>query len=385
MSRRRLLFIVNEALFFTTHRMPIGRAMQQLGWEVHVAAPDEPGARARIEAAGIAFHPIPLSRGGRNPLGELSLVRAIWSLLRGVKPDLVHHVSMKPVVWGGPLSRLLGLPSVHAVTGLGYLFIRTGLAAAAQRALVQTLYRVALANRRSVTLFQNSDDRGVFERAGLVAPERIQMIPGCGVSLDEFAVAPEPDGVPVVMFPARLIGDKGIHEFIGAARQLKAEGATARFVLVGRSDPLNPTDAGEAQVQAWVTEGLVEYWGYSERMAETLRQASIIVLPSYREGMPRGLIEATASARAIVTADVPGCRDVVRHEQNGLLVPVRDATATAAAIRRLLDDPALRHRLAATGREMAIAEFSVERFVDRSLDAYRRVFPEGFAPGPAML
>ncbi len=378
MSRRRLLFIVNEALFFTTHRMPVGRAMLARGWDVHVAAPDEPGARARIEAAGMAFHPIPLSRGGRNPLGELALVRAIWSLLRGVRPDLVHHVSMKPVVWGGPLSRLLRLPSVHAVTGLGYLFIRTGLAAAVQRALVKSLYRIALGNRRSVTLFQNADDRAMFERAGLVAPERVQMIPGCGVDLAEFAATPEPDGVPVVMFPARLIGDKGIGEFIGAVTQLRGNGVRARFVLVGRTDPLNPTDAGEAQVTAWVKDGLVEYWGYSESMPETLRQATIVVLPSYREGLPRGLIEATASARAIVTTDVPGCRDVVRHERNGLLVPARDAVATAAAIRRLLDDPALRQHLAATGRAMAEAEFSVGRFVERSLDAYRRVLPQAF-------
>jgi glycosyltransferase involved in cell wall biosynthesis len=369
----RLLFILNEALFFTTHRFPIGVAMRARGWEVHVAAPDEPGPRAKIEGAGFIFHPIPLERSGRSILGELKLVRRLWQILRAVQPDLVHHVAMKPVVWGGPLSRLMGLPSVHAITGLGYLFIREGLVAAAQRLLVKTLFRVALRHRRAVTIFQNMDDRGVFEAAGLVARDRIEMIAGCGADMTLFAASPEPAGTPVVMFPARLLGDKGVNEFVGAAEQLKAQGVEARFVLVGRRDPGNLTDIGQEQLERWIASGVVEYWGFREDMPQVLPQATIIVTPSYREGLPRGLIEAIACARAVVTTDVPGCRDVVRHEVNGLLVPVRDTAATAAAIKRLLDDPALRQRLAVTGRAIALAEFSVEHFVARSLETYARV------------
>jgi glycosyltransferase involved in cell wall biosynthesis len=378
---RRLLFILNEALFFTTHRMPIGLAMRDAGWDVHVAAPDWAPFRAKIEAAGMTFHPIPLDRGARHVWGEVKLVGALWALVRDLKPDLVHHVAMKPVLWGGMVSRLLGVPAaVHAITGLGFVFIRGGAAMVALRAVLKRLYRFALHHKNNVAIFQNVEDRGLFERERLVPPDRIVMIAGCGVNLVEFAATPEPPGPPVVMFPARLLGDKGINEFIGAVEILKREGSAARFVLVGRRDPLNPTDVGETKLNQWVRSGLVEYWGYSDSMPATLAQAHIVVMPSYREGLPRGLIEAAACGRAIVTTDVPGCRAVVRHEDNGLLVPLQDVPATAAAIRRLLDDAGLRHRLAARGRAIAEAEYSVEAFVADSLAAYRRVLPPGALP-----
>lgn len=378
---RRLLIVSHEALFFTTHRMPIGLAMLDAGWEVHVAAPDEPGPRAKIEAAGMIFHPVALNRGARNILGELKLVAAFWQLFGAVKPDVVHLVSLKPVVWGGLAARLRGMPAVvHAVTGLGYLFIRAGAAAAAQRAVLRLLYRFALHHRNAITIFQNEDDRGLFEASGLVRPGRIAMIAGCGIDLRLFTATPEPEGVPVVMFPARLLGDKGVREFIGAVEILRREGARARFVLVGRRDPDNPTDIGAAALESWVREGLVEYWGFSDAMPATLAQANIVVMPSYREGLPRGLIEATAAARAIVTTDVPGCRAVVRHEVNGLLVPVRDAAATAAAIRLLLDEPEMRRRFGAHGRVIAESEYSVESFVASSLAVYRQVLPSGALP-----
>lgn len=203
------------------------------------------------------------------------------------------------------------------------------------------------------------------------------MIRGCGVDMDVFACRPEPllaeGALPVVMFPARLLGDKGINEFVDAARQLKAAGTPARFVLVGRHDPDNPTDVGEARLEAWQTEQVVEYWGYSGDMPAMLAQAHVIVLPSYREGLPRGLIEAAAIGRAIVTTDAPGCREIVRHGENGLLVPVGDAAATAAAIRRLLEDASLRQDMAARGRVIAETEFSVDSFVRDSLLAYDQV------------
>lgn len=376
---RRLLIVVQEALFFTTHRLPIGRAMRERGWEVHVAAPKDPVIAARLAAEGFVFHPIPLIRSRQNPLAELKLLLVLLKLCRRLRPQLLHLVSVKPVVWGGLAARLLGLPGVvHAITGLGYVFIRpdnggTGLL----RRLVEGLYRQALAHRNSVTIFQNPDDLVVFELRRLVPLDRAVMIRGCGVDMQAFAPQPEPtidaDHPPVVMFPARLLGDKGVREFVAAAERLRAAGVHARFALVGRRDPDNKTDIGEAVLQDWIKSGLVEYWGFSEDMPGTLAQAHIIVMPSYREGLPRGLIEAAAIGRAIITTDAPGCREVVQHEENGLLVPVGDDDAVAAAIRRLLEDPALRQRLAARGREIAESEFSVEHFVKASLNAYDRV------------
>ncbi|WP_341704546.1 glycosyltransferase family 4 protein [Ferrovibrio sp.] len=377
---RRLLIVVQEALFFTTHRLPVGRAMRDRGWEVHVAGPADPAVAARLEAEGFRFHPIPLTRGGLNPLAELRLLAALFALQRRLRPDIVHLVSIKPVIWGGLAARLAGMPAVvHAITGLGFLFIRTGGRAALVRRLLLPLYRFALGHRNSTAIFQNPDDLGVFQAHRLVQSDGWVMIRGCGVDMQVFAEQAEPladaGHPPVVMFPARLLGDKGISEFVGAARQLKAQDVAARFVLVGRHDPDNPTDIGPARLQEWLAEGCVEYWGYAEDMPAMLARAHVIVLPSYREGLPRGLIEAAAVGRAIVTTDAPGCREVVRHEENGLLVPVADTAATAAAIRRLVEDSELRRAQAARGRAIAETEFSVGRFVADSLAAYDRLLP----------
>jgi glycosyltransferase involved in cell wall biosynthesis len=271
----------------------------------------------------------------------------------------------------------LGVPAtVLAITGLGYLFVTESLAARAMRHVALALYRFALANRPLRAIFQNPDDLALFRAHGLVADDVVRMIRGCGVDMSAFPARPEPAGETVVMFPARILGDKGVHEFVGAARLLKAKGIAARFVMVGRTDPDNPTDVGEAGIRRWIEEGVVEWWGFSEDMPATLARATLVCMPSYREGLPRGLIEAAATERAIVTADVPGCREVVRHGDNGLLVPVRDAAATADALEKLILDAGLRRRMAGRGREIAVADFSVEDFVAKSLAVYREVLTD---------
>ena len=378
---RRLLFLVNEALFFTTHRMPVARAARALGIDVHVAAPYDPVFVKVIQDNGFPYHAIPLRRGSRSPFGELLLFIAMARVIRAVQPDLVHNVAMKPVIWGGLAARLLGVPAVvNAITGLGYVFIREGLLVGILRFYIGLLFRLALGHRNSRAIFQNPDDLAIFRDRHLVRPEQVVMIKGTGVDLDLFAERPEPPGEAVVMFPARILGDKGAREFVEAARLLKAEGVKARFVMVGRTDPDNLTDIGEATLKEWVRQGLVEWWGYATDMPAVLAQAHVICMPSYREGLPRGLIEAAAVGRAMVTADVPGCREIVHHEVNGLLVPVRDARATADAIRRLLDDPKLRQRMGHASRIMAEAEFSEPKFVADTLAVYRTLLPVGTLP-----
>jgi len=373
----RLLFLMNDAPFYVTHRLSVGIAARRAGFDVHVAAPFHADAVKRIEAEGLVFHDIPLRRGGRQIGGELALIWAIGRLLLALKPDLLHAVTMKPVCYGGTLARLMGVPAVVlAITGLGYLFVTESLAARAMRLIALALYRFALGGRPLRAIFQNPDDLALFKARDLVADEVVRMIRGCGVDMTAFPARPEPTGEIVVMFPARILGDKGVHEFVGAARLLKAKGIAARFVMVGRTDPDNPTDVGEAGIKRWTDEGVVEWWGFSEDMPATLARATLICMPSYREGLPRGLIEAAATERAIVTADVPGCREVVRHEVNGLLVPVRDSEATASALERLILDPTLRRALARRGRDIAVGEFSVEDFVARSLAVYREVMAD---------
>lgn len=374
MSQRRLLFLLNEALFFTTHRLPVAVAAQQLGYEVHVAAPYEEGPVGIIRDHGFHYHDLPLRRGGRSLLGEAKLLAACFGLIRTVRPHLVHHVAMKPVIYGGVASRMLRVPAaVHAITGLGFLFIREDASARLIRRLIMPLYRYALGHPRSRAIFQNPDDLKLFMAHGLVSQPVTRMIKGCGVDMELFRPGPMHNGPPVVMFPARILGDKGVHEFVEAARILRGEGQAASFVLVGRRDPANPTDVDEATIRGWEAEGLLQWWGYRTDMPNVLPKAAIICMPSYREGLPRGLIEAAACGLPIVTADVPGCREVVDDGRTGLLVPVRDGVATAGAIRRLLQDEGLRREMGQAARAKAVAEFSVEQFVADTLAVYADV------------
>jgi len=371
-----LLFLLNDAPFFVTHRLSVATAARDAGWEVHIAVPYDEGAVKTITAVGITHHDAPLARGGTNPLAELKLMRAYWSLMRRIKPDLVHAVTMKPGAYGGAVARLLGVPAlVIAVTGLGFLFLRDTAKTRILRWIVLTLYGFGLGHKNCRAIFQNPDDRALFEQHNLIGQTPVSMIRGCGVDLETFAPTPEPDGVPVVVFPARLIDDKGIHEFLAAARLARLRGITARFRLVGRTDADNPTDVGEAMIRRWEAGGLVEWQGFSNDMPAMFSQCNIVCLPSYREGLPRTLIEAAACGRAIVTTDVPGCREVVRDGDNGLLVPARDGGATAEAVFRLVEDADLRRSMAARGRAIAEVEFSVELFVEQSLRVYDEVAP----------
>lgn len=367
---KRILYVVNPPKFFVSHRLSIALAAKKDGYDVHVALADGPDT-ARIEAEGVRVHVIPLTRSAASPGGELRTIQALNRLYRTVKPDLVHHVTIKPVLYGTLAARLAGVPAVvNAISGLGYVFTATGVKAALRRALVSTAYRLILRHPRLRLIFQNQDDYSTFRDARFITPDQAYFIKGSGANLRVFAPAPEPAGPVTVLLPARLLFDKGVGEFAQAAAILKGRGTEARFVLVGESDFGNPTAVPEPTLKAWVAAGTVEWWGFRSDMPEVLRQAHIVCLPSYREGLPKSLIEAAASGRPIVTTDVPGCRDVVDHGDNGLLVPARDGQALADALAVLINDPALRQTMGARGRERAEAEFALEGVIAKHLALY---------------
>ena len=372
---RTLLFLANDASSFVSHRLPIAKAAITQGYCVHVAAPSDHDAATIICKAGADFHPIPLDRGSRNPFVEMHTVLFLWSLFGRLKPSVIHCIGMKSVLYGGMMARIRRVPSaVYAITGLGFMFLHDDISIRLARFLISVLYAFALRHKNARVIFQNSDDRRLFELNQLIGRTPVDMICGCGVDMTIFQ--PRSDrklfdsDQPVVMFPARLIRDKGLDEFIDAAEVLRPDFPTVRFVLVGRTDLINPTSVTQSELQNWVDSGIVEWWGFSNDMATTLRQADMVVLPSYREGLPRSLIEAAATALPVVTTDVPGCRDVVRHGETGLLVPAYDGMATATAIRQLLNAPNQARAMGAIGREMAEAEFSVKTFVELSLASY---------------
>lgn len=368
-----LLFIVNDPGFFLSHRLAVAKGAQVAGYIVHVAG--MPGAAsATVVANGFEFHPLPLSRSGRKPLAELGLAFAIWKLLWKLKPDVLHLVTIKPVLYGGVAARIAPVKGVvTAISGLGFVFLSKGLKAAITRKFVKSLYRLAMGKRNLRSIFQNPDDRDLVQRMTGMAKSKAVLIRGSGVDLDYYKAYPEPKGVPVVCLAARLLRDKGVLEFIEASKILQCRGVRARFQLIGEIDPDNPATITSIQIEQWRQDGVVELLGYRADIPALLASANIVTLPSYREGLPKVLVEAAACARAVVTTDVPGCRDAIDPGVTGFLVPVGDAEMLANLLQILIEDDALRRKMGMAGRELAIREFAIEKIVAQHLEVYRQL------------
>lgn len=371
-DRHRLLFIVNDAAFFLSHRLNIAKAARAQGWDVCVAVP--PGAEShRIRAEGFVYHPISLSRRGVYPWEEVRSLVNLWRLIRRVRPDVVHAVAIKPVLYSGIVAPMARVPAlVLAVSGLGHVFAARGTLAGFRRALVKAAYRVAFRHRNSRVIFQNPDDRAELSCA--LRMEQAVLIPGAGVNTREFRPFEEQAGRPLVLFASRLLWAKGVADFVEAARLLRARGADARFVLVGLPDPSSAASVPEEILEGWGTEGVIERWGKCADMPGIFRQSAIVCLPSfYGEGIPKVLIEAAACGRPIVTSDWPGCREIVCHEENGLLSPPQNPVRLASALERLLGDSELRRRMGEKGRQMVLERFTEEHVVDATLTLYKEL------------
>lgn len=381
--RGRVLLVVNHAGFFVSHRLPIAVAARATGYDVHVATPRSRHVPA-VEAAGLAWHPIPLSRSGRNPAHELRSVRALYRLYRRLRPDVVHHITSKPVLYGTPAARAARVPAVvNAISGMGHVFAsRRKASRELMRRMIALGYRFSLRHPRMRVIFQNVDQRTEFVERRWTQPGDAVLIPGAGVDTSRFAPPANPaDGEPLVVLPSRMIWSKGVAEFVAAATALRADGVRARFALVGEPDPDNPASIDDRQLRAWAAEGTVEYWGRREDMPEVLRQAHVACLPTfYPEGVPKALIEAAACGLPIVATEIAGCRAIVVHGENGLLVPIHDVARLADALRVLLDSPDLRARMGAAGRARAVREFSLEHVVDAHLSVYAELLARPPAP-----
>lgn len=370
-SRGLLLFVVNDLAFLVSHRMPVARAALDAGFEVHVAAPEDSASERKLAGSGLRIHRLGLHRHSVNPLVELRGLWQIYRAFRRIGPDTVHLVTIKPVLYGGIAARLARVPAVvSAISGLGYAFTSDSLKGRLVGLLVKPLYRFALGHRTQRVVFQNDHDRAAVQGLGVNLSGKVEMIRGSGVDLEVFRPAPEPGGPVTVVVPSRLLRDKGIAEFVDAAGILKREGSPARFALVGDAPEGNPDSVPRAVLDAWKAEGAVEFWGFRDDMPKVLAQAHIVVLPSYREGFPKALIEAAACGRPVVTTDTPGCRDAIVENETGRLVPVRDSRALADAMRGLIEDGAARRRMGLAGRKRAEHAFSIEHVTRRHLEIY---------------
>ena len=341
--------LITEDWYFWSHRLPIAIAAKNEGFEVAIATRVQEHGE-RIQEKGLRVIPIRLRRRSRNPLDEILAIYDLAQIYRKERPDIVHHVTIKPVLYGSWAAKLAGIPSVvNAIAGLGYVFIARGYKASLFRRLISMAYRSAFCGARSSIIFQNQEDRQTFIDNRLVKGNQTVLIRGSGVDLEQFAYSTEPSGVPIVMYAGRILWDKGVGELVEACKLLKEQGLQFRLVLVGSPDPDNPKSIPESQIHRWVGEGILEWWGHREDMPQVLAQSAIVVLPSYREGLPKILLEAGALGRPVVATDVTGCRDVIKNGENGLLVPLGDISELADAVGKLLEDEELRTEMGAAG------------------------------------
>jgi glycosyltransferase involved in cell wall biosynthesis len=281
---------------------------------------------------------------------------------------------MKPIVFGGLVARFSGIKSVvQAFTGLGYAFISGTVVSALRRKLVILALRVGCRRAGTIAILQNQADIEELVTERVIPREQTVLIRGSGVAVDEIDVRPEPAGVVRVVLPGRMLREKGVEEFVGAAEQLRADGVSAEFLLAGDTDPSTPGSLSLERLNDWTRSGVVKYLGFVQDIPDLFSSCHIICLPSYREGLSKSLVEAAACGRAIVTTDRPGCRDVVQDGVNGLLVPARDVPSLAMALKSLIDNANLRQQFGAAGRELAASKFDLNIVVEQTLEVYEKL------------
>ncbi len=370
-SPPRLLYVVTEDWAFLSHRLPMARAARDAGFEVHVATRVGDGAPA-IAAERFILHPVPFTRGSVSPLASLVTIAALRRIHRAINPDIVHHVALQATVLG--IIAAFGRPCacVNAFIGLGYAFTSDNAKARVVRRLIGSALRFLVDRDGSVALVQNGDDRAALMSLG-IPNSRIALIAGSGVDVERFTPLPEPQGPPTFGFVGRLLDDKGIRTLIAAHRLMRERGIDARLLIAGTPDPANPASVTAAEAASWNKEPGITCLEHVKDIAGLWARAHVAVLSSRREGLPLSLLEAAACGRAMIASDVPGCREIVIHEQTGLLVPVDNAGALANAMERLAGAPQLRREYAMAARALVVKKFAAEIIGRQIVELYRRL------------
>jgi glycosyltransferase involved in cell wall biosynthesis len=377
---RTILYLVTEDWYFWSHRLPFARAAHESGYRVVVATRVRDHAE-RIREQGFTLRPLSWRRRGVYPWHELRAIAEIMRVYREEKPDIVHHVALKPSLYGSLAAWAVRVPAiVNALTGLGYVFLSSEAKARLVRPFIGAALGRLFRRPNSRLIVQNPLDLKRLVGAGIVDVKHAVLIRGSGVDTELLRPAPEPDGPPegqvTVALVARMLKDKGINELVEAARILKKEGHMLRVLLAGAPDPENPTSIAEERLRAWHREGVIEWLGQVDDVGALWAGAHIAVLPSYYEGLPKSLLEAAACGRPMVATDVSGCREIVKEGETGLLVPVGDAQALARAIASLAKDADLRRRLGGAARRRVEENYAESVVVAETLALYRSLLEE---------
>lgn len=373
-SVKRLFFVTNVDWFFISHRLPLALDAIRQGYKVYLLSLDT-GKKHYLEKKGIHFIDIPFKRSGSNPFHELKCIFLLYKCYKRYRPDIIHHVTLKAALLGSVAAKLARRHNVvNAISGLGYNFTN-GRDGGLQK-MIKALIQIAFRSRYFSFILQNPDDVGMIKELNLVPSSHIFLIKGSGVDLNEFTYSEVSDIFPLcILFPARILLDKGVMEFIDAAKLLQNKySGRVRFILAGDCDTENLAVLGEKELKSLLIPDYIEWIGYQQNMFPVYEKSDIVVLPSYREGLPKSLIEACAIGRPIVTTDVPGCRECVKSGYNGILVPAKDVASLANAIETLIIDDGKRKEFGKNSRLLAEKEFSIDKVVQCTFDVYHSLY-----------
>lgn len=369
--KKKLVYIVNVDWFFISHRLPLALHAVKEGWDVYLLTKDT-GRKEELERQGIKVYDVPFGRTSVNPVEELKCVMMSRHLLKKIKPDVIHNVTWKGCLWGGIAAKMTGNRHVvNALSGLGSVFINKGLV----NRIIGYLTKVAFKNDYAAFIFQNPDDVSWFKSLGYATDNRIHIIKGSGIDLKSYAYKEAlPKNKLKVLFPARMLRDKGLCELIEAFKILRPKyEEKIELILAGSCSDANKTSVSEKELKGMTVEGYITWIGNQIDMYPVYVESDIVALPSYREGLPKALIEACAVGRPIVTTDVPGCRECVEEGVNGYMVPLKSTEELAEAIAKLVEDPAARKRFGEASRQKAEREFSIENVIEKTFGIYEQV------------
>jgi len=368
-----LLFFVNVDWFFISHRLAIAEKALREGYEVTIACRFTEH-KAELSAMGFNVVDIPFSRSGGGAKAEINTIKAIKQVIEDVEPSLIHAITIKPVLYTGVALKAVkeDIPFVAAISGLGYVFTANTFRAKVTKLIASVFYKVALSQKFKTVIFQNTSDEAILTRVAKLKRTDKVLIKGSGADLSVYTFKPENQTLPLkVVMACRLLKEKGVYQYIEAARLVKKCHSDVEFLLVGTPDLENPNTVKQTEIEQWVNEGAINYLGHSNDIPGVFSDCNIVCLPSfYGEGVPKVLIEAAACGRAIVTTDNPGCRDAVIEGKTGLTVPVRDSVKLAEALSKLVTDTKLRLEMGKNARSFAEQEFDVDSVVHKHIEIY---------------
>lgn len=374
---KTLLILVSHLSFFISHRLELAISAKNLGYNVKVAFGELDTDISYLTKNGIENFHVPIQRGGTNIFRDFKSLYFIWSLFRKVRPDIVHLVSIKPYLYGGIIARLSRVPCVvSAVSGLGSLFIHEDFISRFLRLLIYPFYQIAFNHPNQKVIVQNQEDANLLVKWGVLNLKKVTLIRGSGVKIENFTNLKEKDKIPTVCFASRLILDKGVYDYVSAARLIQKRGVKAKFFLAGEIDNRNPTALKKNDLIDLKKDKNIEFIGYQKNIPLLYSNCHIVCLPSYREGLPKALLEAAAASRAVVTTDVPGCRDAIISNKTGLLVPIKNPVMLANSLQWLIENPIERVQMGKAGRELAEKEFRIEIIIKKHLNTYKELLSD---------